>query len=100
MPFGRLSLFWFVPPFSPSQLPQLCISSTEENTYLDHHLAVMNILEKAAGLGQKAGPGGWNDLVSDLTLSTYDKNYCDIDNLTFIVLKGYARGREWRNVIR
>ncbi|KAA1138856.1 hypothetical protein PGTUg99_023496 [Puccinia graminis f. sp. tritici] len=26
------------------------------------HCSVMNILEKAAGLGQKAGPGGWNDL--------------------------------------
>ncbi|KNZ53465.1 alpha-galactosidase [Puccinia sorghi] len=26
------------------------------------HCSAMNILEKAAGLGQKAGPGGWNDL--------------------------------------
>ncbi|MBW0526685.1 hypothetical protein O181_066400, partial [Austropuccinia psidii MF-1] len=39
-----------------------CQDSITPCSLAGFHCSVMNILEKAAGLGQKAGSGGWNDL--------------------------------------
>lgn len=39
-----------------------CQDSVSPCPLAGFHCSVMNILEKAAGLGQKAGSGGWNDL--------------------------------------
>ncbi|POW12269.1 hypothetical protein PSTT_04613 [Puccinia striiformis] len=39
-----------------------CPDSSAPCPLAGFHCSAMNILEKAAGLGQKAGQGGWNDL--------------------------------------
>lgn len=39
-----------------------CPDSSAPCPLAGFHCSAMNILEKAAGLGQKAGAGGWNDL--------------------------------------